>query len=55
MKRSSHGSFWMASRVIALGDFAAGLIELGLHFVGEFKLVFKKIINRRADFFNLGA
>ncbi len=49
------GSFRLASRVIAFGDFAAGLIELGLHFVGEFKLVFEKIINPRANFLNFSA
>ena len=34
-------------------QFAAGLIDLGLHFVGEFKLVFQEIINPRANFFAL--
>jgi hypothetical protein len=55
LERSSHGSFRLAGRVIAFCDFPAGLVELGLHVVGEFKLVFKKIINPRTDFFNLGA
>jgi hypothetical protein len=35
---------------IACDDFAARFIELGLHVAGEFKLVFKEIINPRADF-----
>jgi hypothetical protein len=47
--------FALTSRVMACGDFAAGLVESGLHFVGEFKLVFEKIINPRANLFNLGA
>jgi hypothetical protein len=55
LERGGHGSFWLASRVIAFRDFVAGLIKLGLHFVGEFKLVLKKIVNPRADFFNFGA
>jgi len=35
--------------------FAAGLVELGLYVVGEFKLVFEKIINPRANFLNFSA
>jgi hypothetical protein len=46
---------WLSGRVLALGDFATGQLELGLHFIGEFKLVFQEIINPRADFFNLRA
>jgi hypothetical protein len=30
------------------------LIELGLHLVGEFKLIFEKVVNPRAEFLNLG-
>ncbi len=55
LQRGGCGSFWLASRAIAVGDFAVGLIELGLHFVGEFKLVFEKIINPRANFLNFSA
>ena len=55
LERSGHGSFRLASRVIAPGDFAAGLIQLGLHVIGKFKLVFKKVINPRANFFNFSA
>ncbi len=55
LERGSHVSFWQAGGVMALADFAAGLVEPGFHLVGEFKLVFEKIINPRADFFNLSA
>jgi len=40
---------------MAFGDFVARLVELGLHFIGEFKLVFKKIINPRANFLDFVA
>ena len=39
---------------MAFGDFAAGLVKFGFYVVSEFKLVLEKIINPRADFFNLG-
>lgn len=39
----------------AFGDFAAGLIEFGLHFIGKLKLIFEKIINPRADLFHHSA
>jgi hypothetical protein len=40
---------------MAFGNFPAGLVELGLHIVIEFKLVFQKIINPCADFLDFAA
>jgi hypothetical protein len=51
----SHGSRGLARGVIAGGDFAARLIELRFHLIGQFKLVFQKVINPRPDFLDLGA
>ena len=40
---------------MAFGDFAAGVVELGFYFIGEFELVFEEIVNPSADSFHLGA
>jgi hypothetical protein len=54
LERGSHVSLRLAGCVIAGGDFAAGLIERGLHLIGQLKLVFEKVINPRANFLDLG-
>ncbi len=45
LKGSSHGLFWLTDCVVAFGNFTAGLVKFGLHFIGEFELVFQKIVN----------
>ena len=55
LERSDHGSLGLARGVIAGGNFAARFVELCLHFIGQFKLVFEKVFNPRAQFFDFGA
>lgn len=55
MQRGGHGSLGLARGEIARCDLAARLLELGLHVIGQLKLVFEKVINPRADFLDLGA
>ena len=55
LERGGHGLFRLARRVGTGGNLAAGLVEFGLHGLGQIKLVFQKIINPRADFFNFSA
>jgi hypothetical protein len=55
LERGGHDSLGLARRVIPGGDFAAGLIELGFHLVLQFKLIFEKVINPRAELLDLRA
>ena len=45
----------LARRVLAGRNFAAGLVELGFYFIGQFKPVFKIVVNPVADFFDFRA
>jgi len=48
-------SFRLARRVLAGRNFAARLVELGFYFIGQFKPVFKIVVNPVADFFDFRA
>jgi hypothetical protein len=48
LERWSHGSFHRARGEITVSDFLAGLIELGLYLISQFKLIFEVIINPRS-------
>lgn len=54
-EHSGHGSFRLAGGVIAFGNLATGLIQPGLHIIGEFQLVFQKIVYPRAHLFDFRA
>ena len=51
MERGGHGSLRLARRVIAGGDFAARFVELGLHVVGQFEVLFHVILVPRVELF----
>ena len=53
LERGGHESLGLARDVMASGDFAARFVEPSFHLIGQFKLVVKKVIDPRADFFNL--
>ncbi len=55
LERGGHGSFRLARGEISVGDFPAGLIELGLYLISQFKLIFQIIINPGADPLDLSA
>ena len=55
MQRGCHGSLGLARRVIPGGDFAAGLIKPGFHLVLQLQVIFKKVVNPRAEFLDLRA
>jgi len=44
LERRGHDSSCLASSVIAGGDLAAGFVELGLNFVGQFEMIFDIIL-----------
>ncbi len=51
LERGGHGSLGLARSVIAGGDFAARFVELGLHVVGQFEVVFDVIFVPRVELF----
>lgn len=55
LERCGHGSFRVACGEITVGDFPAGLLDLGLYLISQFKLIFEVIINPRANPLDLNA
>jgi hypothetical protein len=49
LERGGHDLFWLPRRVLTGRDLAARLVQLGFHFISELKLIFKVVINPRAD------
>lgn len=49
--RGGHGSTRLACGVVASGDFAARLVELGLHLMSHFELVFQIVLELCAELF----
>jgi len=46
--------FWLMCSEVTFSNLSARLIELGLNFVRNLKLIFQKIVNPRPDFLDLG-
>jgi hypothetical protein len=54
LEGGGHGSSWLPRRAVAVQDLATRLIETGLHFIREFKLVLKILVDpgtKGFDFF----
>ncbi len=52
LKCCRHELLWLARSVATSGDFRAGLVQLGLHFIRQLKLILKVIVDPLADLLN---